>query len=380
MISKQDLENLLERPGQPGSPVLSVYLDVDQSRAANLNRGFETALKSMLRSIEQQLAAERERAEFAADAERLLRFASDYQPRARSLVIFCDASQDFFWVWELHAPVRNDARWGGAPYVRPLLEALDEFERYGVILADRAQARLFTVFLGEVEEHREVFAPANVRHIRTTGTDHLWSQLHFQRKADEHARWHLKHIAELMDRLASVYAFDHLVLAGPIEVTSELYSLLPKRLRSRIAGSLALPIKASEPQVLEATLKIEQEVEQATKTRLVEGLITAAAKNEQAVTGLDAILMSLQQGRIWRLVYANGFARRGGQCTTCAALFVEDRNVCAYCGAAVASVDDIVARVAERVAEMSGKVEPVRGTAADRLKGAGGGIGAFLRF
>jgi len=45
MISRAAVDSLLERPPSPGSPVLSVYLDVDQSRAANLNREFEAALQ-----------------------------------------------------------------------------------------------------------------------------------------------------------------------------------------------------------------------------------------------------------------------------------------------------------------------------------------------
>jgi hypothetical protein len=53
-ISRTELENLIERKGAE-SGVLSVYLEVDQSRAANLNRGFTAALKDRLRAIEQEV-------------------------------------------------------------------------------------------------------------------------------------------------------------------------------------------------------------------------------------------------------------------------------------------------------------------------------------
>ncbi|MGW8179142.1 MAG: hypothetical protein ACWGQW_10310 [bacterium] len=48
MISWKDLEGLLAFETESSSPILSVYLNVDQSRAVNLNRGFEAALKSLL--------------------------------------------------------------------------------------------------------------------------------------------------------------------------------------------------------------------------------------------------------------------------------------------------------------------------------------------
>jgi hypothetical protein len=129
MISKVELETLIGREGKPGHLVLSVYLDVDQSRETNLNRRFEVSLSNLLREIERSLVDEFEREEFIADAERVRHFVSSYRPGARSLVIFCDALEDFFWHRELNVPLPSEARWSETHYLRPLLETLDEFER-----------------------------------------------------------------------------------------------------------------------------------------------------------------------------------------------------------------------------------------------------------
>jgi hypothetical protein len=51
-----DIEALVRRKPVPDSPVLSVYLDIDQNKAANLNRRFEVSLKDMLRSIEARVS------------------------------------------------------------------------------------------------------------------------------------------------------------------------------------------------------------------------------------------------------------------------------------------------------------------------------------
>ena len=37
-------------------------------------------------------------------------------------------------------PLRNRARWTDTPYVVPLMEILDEYERYGVVLFDNLVA------------------------------------------------------------------------------------------------------------------------------------------------------------------------------------------------------------------------------------------------
>lgn len=59
---------MIKREAKPGSPILSVYLDTDQSREINIERGFEVVVKDMLREIRQKLDKEA-RLEFDADAK-----------------------------------------------------------------------------------------------------------------------------------------------------------------------------------------------------------------------------------------------------------------------------------------------------------------------
>src|SRR5260370_13795334 len=193
MITKRDLEPTLQRESNPASPVLSVYLDTDQSKAINVNRAFEVVLKNMLRDIGQTLDNSA-RKEFEADAEQVLGFLNHYREPKQGLVIFHDKSAGLFWIRALRVGVRNGVWWRDTPYVRPLIELVDEHERYGVVLTDREHARLFIIFLGEIEEDEEAFAKADVKHIKTSGTDHMRSQMNFQRKADEHAYSHLRQI------------------------------------------------------------------------------------------------------------------------------------------------------------------------------------------
>ncbi len=383
ILSRQEIETLLKHEAKAGSPVLSVYLDVDQSRSANRKRGFEVALKQMLRSVEQRLDEGGQRQEHAADAERVLGFVSSHAPQGQSLVIFCDASEGLFWSRELRTRLRNDARWGDTPYLRPLLDALDEFERYGVILADRGRARLFTVFMGELEEHREAFAPLEVSHRKTTGMDHILSLENFRRSSETHVRSHLKQVAEMMDHLSGLHAFDRLVLAGSTETTSELCRLLPKRLRARVVASISLPVEAGEQQILDTTLEVAESVERSHERALVDDLLTAAAKQTGAVAGLGSTLTLLQEGRVRGLVYADGWSAPGWRCANCSMLFAETpaggQRSCMYCGGALQAVDDLVEPMAERVLDAGGKVEQVRGAAAVRLMSAGG-VGAHLRY
>jgi peptide subunit release factor 1 (eRF1) len=356
---------------------LSVYLDIDQSKAANLQRHFAAALENMLRSIEARLDGNQLK-NFSADAERVRRFVAELEPRAKGLILFCDDSENFFWSQQIKASVRNIARWSDTPYLIPLIEILDEYERYGVVLTDKEHARLFTVFIGEIVEHYDAFAPASVKHFRTTGTDQWLSAQRFQSNAEMHVHWHLKHVAKLLDKLVDRYGFHRLLLGGPVEATGALQHLLSKRARARVVERLALPVKASEQEVLEAALQVESRVEREMEKQTVEQLIDANG-HHPIMLGLDDTLRALAEERIWRVYYADGFRPRGGQCVNCGMLYGRTDGSCDYCGAAIKSVDDLLERMVERVLEQDGKIAEVAGEAALRLRQAGG-IGAVLRF
>jgi peptide chain release factor subunit 1 len=204
MISRSDVDAIVGGKAVRDSPVLSVYLDIDQSKAVNLKRRFEASLQDMLRSLEERLD-EPIRSSFSADARRVRQHVSTLEPRAKGWICFADDSEDFFWTREIKVPARALARWQETPYVAPMLEVLDEYERYGVVLADKEQARLFTVFIGEIAEHYDAFAPAPVKHFKTTGTDQWLSARRFQKRAEMHVHWHLKHVAGLLDKLVDQY-------------------------------------------------------------------------------------------------------------------------------------------------------------------------------
>lgn len=376
-ISKQELQSLIERNTDPSRCVLSVYLDVDQSRASNLNRHYVANLKDMLRACEQRLGNGR-RTEFRSGAERVLGHVSEYSARARSLVIFSGDS-DFFWQRELCVPFESTVRWDERPYVRPLVEAMDEYERYCVALVDRERARLFTAYLGEIEEHLDILSPEKRKYFKGTSKDTTMSQPNLQRKEEEHALWHLKEVAGALDKLAERQKFDRLILAGPHELANELRGILPRRLQALVVRDMPLPFDSSEQNVLRATMRVEEEVERDVEKELVERLITAGSKDSQAVLGLEPTLDALRLGRILKLVYTHGFATEGGRCTKCNSLFAGTASLCAYCGGTIRPVADIVARLADRVFDSGGQAEEVRGPAAERLTTAGK-VGAFLRF
>ena len=171
LISKSDVDAIVERKAVPDSPVLSVYLDIDQSKAVNLKRRFEASLKDMLRSHRRHNWMNQSRS-FSADAGACVNTFPLWSRRQRDGSVLPTIRKIFSGRARSRRRLARLSRAGSeTPYIAPMLEILDEYERYGVVLADKEQARLFTVFIGEIAEHYDAFAPAPVKHFKTTGTD-----------------------------------------------------------------------------------------------------------------------------------------------------------------------------------------------------------------
>jgi len=358
--------------------VLSLYLDVDQSKASNLNRKFESALKDMLRSIQSRLQGDQVKS-FAADAAHALDHVSRLAPSGKGLVLFADASEGFFWSRELNVRLRNNARWSDTPAIKPLHALIEEYERYGVVLVDKERGRLFTVFMGEIAEHEDFLASLPVRRIRSPGMDHLLSERRLQNKAATHAHLHLKHVAESLDRLVDQSGADRLLIGGPVEAIGSLQHLLSKRVRTRFVENLSLPVTASTHEVLAETLRIGEQVERQMEEQIVHDLIGGDDKHHPFTLGLESTVRALCEERIWRMVYAQGFTPAGGQCGNCGMLFARSDGTCEYCAATITPTQDLLERMVERALEQDSRLEEVAGNAAARLQQAGS-IGAILRF
>src|SRR5262245_11077965 len=104
-MTLNDLQPLLSRPERSTASVLSVYLNVDQSRHANLNRGFETQLADLLLDLRKRINDLSELDASAKADKGVKEFVSLYQPQSRGLTMFFDATDNFFWSHEVNFPL-----------------------------------------------------------------------------------------------------------------------------------------------------------------------------------------------------------------------------------------------------------------------------------
>src|SRR3954469_14914817 len=100
MTSKMDIGPVTEYKKASGR-VLSVYLDVDQSNAENLNRNFEVVFESKIKELGRTFEEDYEQRDFEGCVAEIRKVLAAYEPRARGLVIFA-RSAGSLWMRELH--------------------------------------------------------------------------------------------------------------------------------------------------------------------------------------------------------------------------------------------------------------------------------------
>ena len=172
--------DVLERPGDTGPGVLSLYLLTDPTSGPGRNLHAQvTDLAHELRATVRGAPEEVRRA-LDDQIERLRTLLDQPGTRPRSLAIFASPAWETVRQVRLMTRFLPEAHWGPRPYLAPLLAALDEHERMLVLLIDKAQARVFDIFADEIERVCRFASDVPPHHREVGGApSHLspeWSQ------------------------------------------------------------------------------------------------------------------------------------------------------------------------------------------------------------
>jgi peptide subunit release factor 1 (eRF1) len=363
----------LRAAAPPRGKVLSSYLDTSSART--FGQAYLLTFRDLCKTLRARLpAGERELFESAAaQTERFL--VDDFVPHHPGLATFASGGPGYFYVAPLPRRPTEQVLWNDLPLLEPLQAILDEYERTAVVLFDGKQARLFTIYLGEIEEH--LIIDGEVPRKQRTGGWAALAQSRYARHREDHLLRHAKHTASALLTMLRAHPFDRLLMGGPDETLAVLRHQLPPPLRRRVAGSLHLEPFASHDQILRAALDTLQTTERQSEIAMVDELFEAET-TAHAVLGFDATLPAVSDGRVHVLLIADSFASTGGECPSCGRL-VAGPGPCPACGHATESLANLGDRIVQRVLALGARVEEVSGDAARRLL-TRDGIGAWTRY
>ncbi len=386
MITAYDVERLRAWHSQE-HPIVSLYLNVTPPRP------FVSELRSLIHlqkarfEENHQLDKKHLRAieELLARLEDHVRSVERQLDRTRLLAIF--ASSNGFWQ-EYRLPVALPSQLvvDFDPYIRPLTILLDEFDRYCVLVVDARKARIFSLYLGEFEEHGDMFSdevPSKVsvgRGVRL-GAPGVWGatgELRIQRHIEDHVHRHLKHIAERTLEFFTQKQCDLLILGGPEDKTLPyLVEHLHSYLRERLAGEFHARPDLPVAQLKEHALAVAQAWERRYEERLIARLVERArAPNGLAVLGIEPTLEALMNSQVHTLVLQHDFRIQGTLCPHdhfLSSYLLE----CPLCRSPMHPIDDLAEEMIEEAIHQNAEIEHVFTRHEQFIPH---GVGAILRF
>ena len=385
MLLKKDIQFIKENIAPRSAPILSMYLNVNPAEPTNANRAWLVRVKDSLKGLDVPREVR----------EKVMRELEVTRPAARTYVVF--AAEDLTQVYSLQVdlPVvdvahgRIEARWG-EPYVFPLVYAIDEYARHGVVLIDKEKWRFFEVYLGEIKEVADTFLGLSLDHDHTRKLERRpaerWVQGnvvlgggaegdHYERHIDAWVERFYKRAASILEKLVAASSIDALIFMGPNEDTHFLEQYLPRALRHRVAGhvpSLPKP-NPSAGEVLQKVAPVISEKLEAAELALLDEI------RDVGRWSIPTVLKELQMGRFYLLVApwnpnASVLRCAGGLVVT------NQQEVEAYCpgqrGEPVALRDVIV----DLAIAHGARLEFVHGEAESRLFREFGGLAALSRW
>lgn len=373
MISEKELQELASFEPRE-TPVVSLYLNVDPSQRTT--NGYKLRLRGLIK--------ETNRPDLEQDFNAFERFFDhEYDWSGKGIAAFSNFGSGFWRIFSFAVPIKTSRiEVAPKPFIRPLVNLLDTYGSYRVVVVDRQGVQVFDFHMGQLVEI-EGFLGEQIRRVkRGGGSSRIGGGASRSgggggaRHEREIAAQNLRELADSITTLFETKGFKHLLIAGTEQTVAQFRDLLPKHLQNIIVGTFAIDMNAGENEVLERSLEIVQQVDNEKEKKLIDTVITAAAKGSNGVIRLDDTLGAVSEGRIQTLLVSDGYHASGYSCKSCTYITGQKLSACPFCGGEIQEIPDAVELAIQRVTEQGGRVEV---TEEDKFQAAGG-IGGLMRY
>ena len=360
MLTQEELKKLNKIKTK--TPTVSLYLNADQKY--NTPEKILINLKNLLKKSKSLIGEENYK--LVLDQARLVP-----DKESKGVVFFLNPREDIAYSYKLNKPFSNQIHIENNLHLKPLFLMFDEYERYCTVIVDKEKAKIFSVYLGEIENITNVFNEFPGKH-RQGG----FSQMRFQRHLNTIEHKNLKEVADIAYDYFREKEFDRLIIGGTKEALVEFEKLLHNDLKDKLVGDFYTEMFKNDQHFLDQSLKIEEEVERAKEKEQVKNLIENLGDKNKAISGLDEVLQASFDKKILKLIIKEGLQKSGFICTNCDKLIYK-KDDCSQCENNKEEVADVIDELVQQVIVQGGEVEFVQES--EELEKMGN-VGALLRY
>jgi hypothetical protein len=345
------LKQLVDWGSEPGTLVLSLYLDIGpghERRALSYAEGAcdellghldadseeERAFDEMVRGLLDTLAAEIELAR-----------AADYD----GLCVFACAEPALHEVVRLRFPFTNQADAGRAPHLRQLLYYQEEYEQSVGVTVTPGDIHVCEIHVGDAR---------GALKIRPT-----------------HGRTREQETAATLHRLLHGQPHLHVILMGEPAARAALEAAFDQPIVDRVIARLDEALLPSDNGYLRGIHRALQAYERQAEAAGVAALLARQRAGLPAAVGLHETLEAINRGKVSTLYLLQSFSTRGWLCDVCGRMgILPAPPACTACGASV-SVVPLEEHMLDQAAACGAEIDTV--FESEELSGLGG-VAALL--
>jgi peptide chain release factor subunit 1 len=215
---------------------LSAYFPTDPGAGRNYYRAL---LEDLIKADFHKLDAT-ERAALTREMPIVLAALEKRRFQCPAVAVFSCRPQGLLHIWRLAEPLAGRIAVARQLDLAPIRLQLFKLPPALAAVVNKQQARLFALVLDELTEVR-ILAGIQVRRHKQGG----WSAAALQRRQDEHTRWNLGDVAQVVSALLKRDGYRRLLIAGPREARTEFKALLPPEARKLLAGEGTIPMQTA---------------------------------------------------------------------------------------------------------------------------------------
>jgi len=374
MISKQDLELLVAR--EAGDlPIFSLFLDMSvNSDNKRTHQVFLNQRKAQFDELDSDRENHHREAVGEAFAEVQQWLQDEFQEENRGVVIYKELGGDWFQTFQFPVPVANRLIIRDRPAIGPMAQVIESYHHTGVILLDRENVRIMSVYLGTLMEEIEVrVSPIPTKHDVQAGG---YSQTRFQRRKLEEMRQFFREFAKEVEEFERRYQADDLVILGTEENVAKFREFLSDRLLQKVVYTGAMPIDEATNAVLARLAPHLEEIRERESRELLHQVRERVREDYLATAGFQSTLTALQEGKVDTLIIGKDEDRSGARCNQCGFVFAGEVATCPYDGSETENGVDVVEEAIRMAEVQSADIQFVAAADIRDLRG----VGALLRF
>ncbi len=354
--------------------IISIYLNTDKRRTDSLEKS-RAQIKDFFKELKENAdkLGYKEWQLRELEEELLDYLTVHWKTLSNSTIFFLGGDEDIFYVLSLPDRMPNKLYTDDAPYIKPLLEYVENYDKYLVLVLDSkgGQVYLFqAAYLDEIDKvNNEFFDKLEEKKAAI---------LHQKDPQGVFARY-INELEELLWDFKEKIDFDRIIVFIP----ERLKSILEEKISEHFKNITSAIITGNYTKLhkLELLKKIKEVVEEAERQedlKDVEEIYTNIGNSEykDGVYGLEATLEHLNAAAVQKILIDEDLSLKGCKSASLGFLF-DSCDTCKKQADDCVEVDDLINEIAEKAMETGAIVNFVKDS--DKLKEMQG-IAAKLRF